>query len=80
MFDFLRKDKGSIELDKADEKELLQFLIKAQTEGNRQQLITNALKFLEFQYNSTDRVMSLEEIKAYSNDIKEEIFKDIKEN
>lgn len=72
MFDFLRKDK--VDLDKADEKELLKILIEAQNESNRQQLISNALEFLNFQYNSTDRVMSLEDIKKYSSDIAQEIF------
>ena len=33
-FDFLRKDK--VDLDKADEKELLKILIEAQNESNRQ--------------------------------------------
>lgn len=60
MFDFLHKSSN-----KDLEKELI-----------RQLTLSNALKCLEFQYNSPDSYMSVEQIKKYHNEICKELFKE----
>lgn len=55
-------------LNKSSDKELQKELIKQLT-------ISNALKYLESQYNSADSLMSVEEIKKHYNEICDELFK-----
>lgn len=51
-------------------------LANAEEYKSKQLVLGNALKFLEYQFNTTDRIMSLNEIKDYSKAIAEELFSD----
>lgn len=49
-------------------------IMLAEQEINKNTAFANALKFLENQYNSSDAIMSIEEIKEYYTSIRNEIF------
>ena len=52
---------------------LSQIMISEQ-EINRNTAFANALKFLESQYNSSDKIMNIDEIQKYYTAIRNEIF------